>query len=532
MPCGGSPSPLVGCNPSHCLRRAFEEVRILRWVADWLFPSADSPPPPSLPAELFQGALALRMNQSLTQLNFSSTAAKVIMRKQLHMLVVPTETRATATVGYTFCEPRGGEKVAGIDDIAMSRFFYDAAARKFLVVTRHEGANVVSILDVTFLEDGSCQRDFLVVPGLAYSADFLPDTVVQSQCNREARDLSSSPQDFQFPDPDDRIWEQVEMFGTSEEPNADEGTFYDLFSCLDSFADSSQGITATLPGTDEDRSQAVFPSSDIPPVGTECAGSSPIHHCPAGLLECSSRVASATSNIVQSRTPFDMSALSSSLAHLERNLKGNFFALCAKRDVWDPASGDLVTRETGQQISRIDGVPPGAGAQLTASAERCYLLSTTSSPVEGTNMPGLCNSRVLGPAPAEVPVNRSGLPLRVGLNLLADSSPPVADASDAKQASIAWSSARRATPEEAQLLLEKPKHLLTREEKAELRRVRNRRSASRSNQKRRAEVERKEQELVELKERCGELRRRRLEIVAENERLRMLVFGEPVNVVL
>jgi len=190
------------------LRTALDLAYSNRWIADWLFPTSNTSHPPLTP-EAFENGLAIHLSHTLSSPIGNNTYGNVremIMNKETDLLVVPVCRMSSTTAGYTFCTGRKFEQLTGhqpvthvAGDFLMSRFIFDTVRRQFLIVSPMPSEGSIGILQTTFHCDGSCERNWITSPYLHYNADFLPSTILTSQCNLETRDLSSSPPP---PDPD------------------------------------------------------------------------------------------------------------------------------------------------------------------------------------------------------------------------------------------------------------------------------------------------------------------------------------------
>jgi len=92
---------------------------------------------------------------------------------------------------------------------------------------------------------------------------------------------------------------------------------------------------------------------------------------------------------------FDMGDLANSLAKLEKHVKGSFFCLRAKSDRIDPNTGELLSRQTGQQVSAVTTLDPITTKRLRTIAAQSYYGTTLSPkidrPLNGAVPPSLIN---------------------------------------------------------------------------------------------------------------------------------------------
>lgn len=329
------------------LQQALKLAREQRWVAEWLFPTADGGKHPPLPPEAFEHALAVQMNHSLSAPDYSrythevskifqAQSQNLIMRKDVNMLIVPVAAVGKMTAGYTFCTGHQYTQMTGHQPVThtaghyiMSRFVYDMQSRQFLAVSPMLADDVVGILQIIFHCDGSLERNIIIVPFLHYSADSLPSVVISSQCNLETRDLTSDPVNFQFEDkPEPK--NVSEMNGSMEDLLHELTSLQQPFSptdnipldfgvgdpAFDGFVNSSALETSTS-------DLAVVPVSPVPPPPRWLFSAD-------GTTDDGVGVPRKPGNAPTSSGAFDMTAMTRSLAKLERHMKGYglFNVLC------------------------------------------------------------------------------------------------------------------------------------------------------------------------------------------------------------
>lgn len=229
---------------------------------------------------------------------------------------------------------------------------------------------------------------------------------------------------------------------------------------------------------------------------------------------------------------FDMSTLVGSLATIERSLKGSFYGPKVRKDILHPQTGELISRCTGVLSAKLDSVAAGELSLLRSIAAQAYYasrmavsndgrlmgMSRSASPPlmissvseqarSSTGEPRRKQGRVepqirpapvtLAPRPVPTIALPPGLPhpevLQLSESVTSEAKPAVMDEQAAREA------------------------------KLEAKRIKNRLSAARSNQKRRAQLEAQKKELNSLKERVQELKSRQKLVIEENESLKQQV---------
>lgn len=591
MECSGRPRNVdqIGRKVGKCrLGKVLKIVRENRWIADWLYPSEGTPPHPQLTPEAFQNALAVGMSHSMTQSHFEienvfsgkteKGPPKVIMSKELSMLVVPIATADSCTVGYTFCSGKEYTQITGFTPVTtaqgrhyiMSRFVYDTRERQFLNISPNMTTNMAGIFQMIFHCDGSCERNFLAVPRLHYTADHLPTVVISSQCNLETRDLSTGAPSFQFADPEQTAAKAPAPGSSADMGGALDDFFRDMnaltpednaplpFGAADPLLDPFLLETgAPLGPTAPDANLPDFGAQLVPTMSSQTAAPTkwPIGH--DGMTDDGVGVPRKPGNASTSSGMFDMSAMTGALAKLERSMKGNFFALRAKRDVMDPLSGELLSRQTGHQISRVEMLPLADAAKLRDMSAQFYYSSNASPTLDAPLISPTIQSaaqRVLLPPrpvsisstlgqsfspplePALVPsMDNSGYmdidPLLSdfsshGPSPTTSSNGELLPAHSAKPVPVlAPRAVLRADTQPIKPALPPPAVPAAPVDKAEAKKIRNRLSAAKSNQKRRAQIEAQKKELVVLHLRVEELKKKKQQMTSENELLRAQYFG-------
>lgn len=175
-------------------------------------------------------------------------------------------------------------------------------------------------------------------------------------------------------------------------------------------------------------------------------------------------------------------------------------------------------RTVADRTSRWD--PGGVNHPVSGAGLGPLVVSSRLLALGGTLLPAF--TRPLSPAPASSALR----PLRASRTADGTVSQPALLPLQTQDASVAQGIA--CAPSVALIPLAPT---LTREKKAELRWVRNRLSAAKSNQKKRDEVEGKMAELACLTKRAVELEPRRSQVDAENQRLRVKLSDESGRIV-
>lgn len=270
---------------------------------------------------------------------------------------------------------------------------------------------------------------------------------------------------------------------------------------------------------------------------------------------------------------FDMASLRKSLLGIEQALMGTFYAPTLKKDVMHPLTGELLSRWTGQLNGSLN-VPDGNTVQiLRRIARQSYY--ATSLPVstdtrlimQPNNLPLQCASTFRTPADDHtslqaMPIGKTQhsqeakrldqqptqtttpYPRATPLRPEAAAAPvayrrvvpaplaprPVSGVAIAPRAPVNRSGQSPAkdpsgATNTAAVPIQPAAPVLkdtTRESKLEAKRIKNRLSAAKSNQKRREQLEAQKKELALLRQRVEELKSKKQLVSAENESLRAL----------
>ncbi len=236
---------------------------------------------------------------------------------------------------------------------------------------------------------------------------------------------------------------------------------------------------------------------------------------------------------------FDMSAMMSSLAKLERSMKGNFFALRAKKDIMDPDTGELLSRQTGHQVSVVESLSAVESTRLKQIAAQHYYATFLSPAIDATLITPTIQTaaeRVLlpPPPPAMDPLSPDFMDRIVPeMSLMSQQDSGAMSANGTTNLKSAVKGTHTLAPrpggQTENKPAEPPASVLSPVDKAEAKKIRNRLSAAKSNQRRRAQIEAQKKELVVLHLRVEELKKKKQQMMAENEVLRAQFFGAPVK---
>lgn len=255
---------------------------------------------------------------------------------------------------------------------------------------------------------------------------------------------------------------------------------------------------------------------------------------------------------------FSMCTLTDSLAAIERTLKGHFFGPKVRKDILHPLTGELVSRCTGEVIAKTDAVDPLSMNILRETAAQAYYSSMlsisndarllTAPPQKPEPLPdaltnGLLSEEVvaieairrqsfgtspvqsqvkpISPTPPPAPMKRSA-PANLAPRPAPGSVPPNGAPFVSAGASTVLTSDVSSSDSGRSAKLDKE---AAAEAKKEAKRIKNRLSAAKSNQKRRAQLEAQKKELAVLKERVQELRSRKDHISEENEYLKKQILS-------
>lgn len=232
---------------------------------------------------------------------------------------------------------------------------------------------------------------------------------------------------------------------------------------------------------------------------------------------------------------FDMSTLVGSLATIERSLKGSFYGPKVRKDILHPQTGELISRCTGVLSAKLDSVADGELSLLRSIAAQAYYASRMAVSNDGRLM-GM--SRSVSPplmisSMSEQARSSTGEPRRKQGRLEPQIRPAPVTLAPRPVPSIALPPGLP-HPEVLQLsesVAPEPNPAVmdehaAREAKLEAKRIKNRLSAARSNQKRRAQLEAQKKELSVLKERVQELKSRQKLVIEENESLKQQISSK------
>ncbi|CAN8066217.1 unnamed protein product [Agarophyton chilense] len=212
---------------------------------------------------------------------------------------------------------------------------------------------------------------------------------------------------------------------------------------------------------------------------------------------------------------FNMSALSDSLQSIERSLKGNFFSPKVRKDIMHPQTGELLSRSTGQLTAKLETLDAFSLKLFREIAAQSYYASVMNMSSDNRLLPmiqpmpasdSLSNG---GKAAHRNPIRKRPVFKKVAPALLAPRPVAIVAAPDT---GISDEQAAAKSKEEA-----------VRQAKLEAKRIKNRMSAARSNQKRRAQLDAQRQELAALRQRAEELTNKKQVLMEENKALRRYV---------
>ncbi|CDF34312.1 unnamed protein product [Chondrus crispus] len=233
---------------------------------------------------------------------------------------------------------------------------------------------------------------------------------------------------------------------------------------------------------------------------------------------------------------FNMNSLVDSLATIEKSLKGSFYGPKVRKDVLHPLTGELVSRCTGKVRASIDNVDASSLFHLRKIAAQTYYSSVLSVAPDARLLPLSLASRPFISAPTTSTNLRQPTdePRRKQGRTEPQHRPAPAPLAPRPVVTI---SLPPGLPHPEVLQLPEPIASTTippaptdeksaREAKLEAKRIKNRLSAARSNQKRRAQLEAQKQELAELRERVQELKWRETKVSEENEILKRQILSE------
>lgn len=232
---------------------------------------------------------------------------------------------------------------------------------------------------------------------------------------------------------------------------------------------------------------------------------------------------------------FDMTALIGSLATIERALKGQFHGPKVRKDILHPQTGELISRCTGVVDANIAGASPDNIRLLRSIAAQAYYASRMAVSNDAPlitippNSAGLYTANQIlseSRSPTDEPRRKQGrtgtqkrpAPATLAPRSLARIAPP-----PGIPLMESLQSYETAAPEPDSVTMDEK---ASREAKLEAKRIKNRLSAARSNQKRRAQLETQKKELTQLRERVEELKSKQQLVSEENETLKRQVASK------
>lgn len=222
---------------------------------------------------------------------------------------------------------------------------------------------------------------------------------------------------------------------------------------------------------------------------------------------------------------FDMRALLGSLATIERSLKGHFYGPKVRKDILHPQTGELISRCTGVVTARLDAVDPANLSLLRSIAAQSYYSSLLS----------VCNdSRLISAGPrqeivtggkktrgGEEPKRKQGRREIVMRGPTALAPRPVATV--VLPPGLPHPEVLQLGEVGVEKDSEEMDEEMAKEAKLEAKRIKNRLSAARSNQKRRAQLDAQKKELAALRARVEQLKSRKQHVTEENENLKQVI---------
>lgn len=226
---------------------------------------------------------------------------------------------------------------------------------------------------------------------------------------------------------------------------------------------------------------------------------------------------------------FDMSALIGSLAAIERTVKGQFFGPKVRKDILHPMTGELISRCTGVVSANVAGASPDDMKLLRSIAAQTYYASRMSVSNDAPLIimpPNIADMYAANEIASEIH-SPTDEPRRKYGRTGTQKRPAPATLAPRPLARIAPPPGRphleSLHPYEAVASEPSPVTMdeeAAREAKLEAKRIKNRLSAARSNQKRRAQLEAQKKELAQLRERVEELKSKQRLVSEENETLK------------
>lgn len=557
----------------------------LPWVADWLFRHHTDPfhKQSMLAPEAFDNSLALHMHQDIctpgTQCRQTPAppnppkAERIsdtgfVVTKDIDLLIVPVAALDGITVGYTFLNGVQEATVGKYSawhagpqqkhNFISGRFAFDEKRKDYIMVVNGMSPHMTGIVSLRWRDNNARDNAFFAIPKADYGPNNLPSRVLSVQCNVDyvvprsfdnpARPESSTnapeqqpPQqpsantsmddilnlkrdpfvlDAVFENPWSEEMSSLETIGTVLPPD-DSGLLPELIPDFNAHVmhDIDQILGDALqnafsPPTD------TMSSSTNPSLSTEYPATSPqsplsansCSYSPSNVvIDAPPLVNQPESWLISSSSPpdgvgvprlpghsetssgaFNMSALSESLLNIESSMMGQFFSHKLRKDILHPQTGELMSRCTGQSTTKLDSVDRSALLAFRHVAAQRYYATHLSI---GTD------TRLIT---APVPIRSAPVKKRArerAATMLAPRPVPVENDAGKDEESI-------------------------RQGKLQAKRIKNRMSAAKSNQKRRQHLESQRKELSTLKRRVEELTSRKDTMAEANDSLRKRIKNE------
>lgn len=297
------------------------------------------------------------------------------------------------------------------------------------------------------------------------------------------------------------------------------------------------GLLATSPGSSLSSSDPETPENVISDLPIEDQNASDIPEVQSHFITGSNpdgvSMPRTPSNSDTSAGAFDLSTLTNALSSIEESLQGSFFSKRIRKDTLHVNTGELVSRTSGRMhldLHRIQN--PFQNNFLRQAAAQFYYTNTLpinpdmmfmnmnmstqplvlpTSEIHSTQL-SATGQRTKKPGRAVARKGRPPIIRKPSIPILAPRPIPVAIAPTHVPA-VSLGSSGIAEQEE-------------RDAKLEAKRIKNRLSAAKSNQKRRAQLEAQKRELAILREKVDELEAKKMNMEEDNERLRLQIFSE------
>ena len=467
------------------------------------------------------------------------SSSTIMVSKDVDILIVPVAAMDGITVGYTFMNGVQSAMTNVPDNpwanfkppnsFITGRFCFDEARRDYLMAVNGLSPYLTGLISLRWRDKHTRDNAFFAIPKASYGAHNLPSRVLNLQCNidyqqprpydnpppRPSQPAPKSPEPTppQHPIYPDHLpnaslelainelhtllpdgLDALESIGTVLQPS-DTDILPDLFPDFPSqaLADMDQLLsdTSTMMPTPEDSygSDTVTSPFSVVSPASPCSRASPepvamtsnMTHSKSWLLSASPPdgvgVPRVPGSSDTSSGAFNMNALSESLASIELTMKGDFFSHRVRKDILHPQTGELMSRCTGLSNHKMASELTPALRAFKQAAAQTYFASQLSARMDHKLLLPNVRRRVATLAPR--PTVASGDEL--------------SEEEKAKKA------------------------------KLEAKKIKNRMSAAKSNQKRRQQLEAQRNELAFLKERVELLKNKKHEIIVENEQLRKRV---------